>query len=117
MLKARRLAIEHFEETGELPKNRGKHEYCLHHKDPSWRYTDPERYYAYNWEDLEVVTYKGHSDKHPVWNKGLKMEQSKSEETRKKLADAQKGKHQANDGVHNVWVRELPPGYTWGWLK
>ena len=93
MLKAKRLAIEHFEATGELPKDRGKHEYILHHKDPNLKHTDPDRYYEYRWDDLEVVTYKGHSDMHGDWNKGM---------------------HKYTDGIHNTYANECPPGFKSG---
>ncbi len=40
----RRLAEKHFEETGELPKDRKPYTYCMHHKDESMRHTNVERY-------------------------------------------------------------------------
>lgn len=43
---------------------RAKPGYVLHHKDPTWKYNDPIRYAEWRIEDLEMLTYKEHSEVH-----------------------------------------------------
>lgn len=84
--------------------------YVLHHKDPSWKTKDPDRYAQWNVEDLVMLTISDHvklhelgkmkTDEHKLnlsishlgqtpWNKGKR---GISEETRRKLSEAHKGK-------------------------
>lgn len=75
--KNRKKAREYFG----LTKGDG---YDLHHVDPSWRETDIERYIQWNPEDLIVLTHAEHTILH---NKKRIF----SDETRKKIGEAEKG--------------------------
>lgn len=57
----------------------------LHHKDPSWKYEDPERYAQWNPEDLVVMTRAEHARLHGI---GRQF----SEETRKKISESNKNR-------------------------
>lgn len=68
--------------------------YVLHHKDPNMQYVDIERYIQWNPEDLEIMSQSDHAKLHKLgkepWNKG--KTNCYSEETLKKMSEAQKGK-------------------------
>ena len=60
-IKARRRAWMHFWPEG---NGRAKPGYHLHHIDPSWKSDDPERYNAWNIEDLVVMKAEDHIGLH-----------------------------------------------------
>ena len=57
-------AIKHFEDIGELPKDRKPHEYILHHIDPTMKWFDLQRYSEWRPEDLRVLSVSEHSKLH-----------------------------------------------------
>lgn len=74
-------AWHYFIALGLIPLDAKKGEWCLHHKDPTLRTRDPDRYHEWRFEDLVPMTKSYHNTVH---NKGKKM----SEATRKKLSEA-----------------------------
>lgn len=52
----------YFEGNGKAKKG-----YVLHHKDPSWKYNDIERYISWNIEDLEMMTVQDHNKIHKTY--------------------------------------------------
>lgn len=134
-------AIKHFEDTGELPKDRAKCQYVLHHIDPSWRQNDVERYIQWNSADLIVMTKSEHTRLHhtgkyvseetrkkqseslkgrkykPMSEEGKKniSEAAKgrvfSEETRRKLSEAKKGKSLSEE--HRKHISDKMKTYKW----
>ena len=55
------LAEEYFIEQGMMPpKDLRTEKWILHHKDPSWKHEDPERYKQWNVEDLVPMTESEH---------------------------------------------------------
>lgn len=77
-----------FREHGLIPSD-GKR-YALHHKDPSWRQNDIERYIQWNVEDLEVMSLKDHAKWHYEHsdNFGFKEGHEVPEEMRQKMSEA-----------------------------
>lgn len=67
--------------------------YVLHHKDPSWRHNDIERYIQWNPDDLVVMTRSEHARLHASLTCNAKDKHwTLSEETRRNQSKAQKGK-------------------------
>lgn len=63
----------------------GKKDLVLHHKDPTLRHNNIERYIQWNDEDLEVMNVAEHTRLHHLHSKH-------SEETKKKISNSNKGK-------------------------
>lgn len=76
----------YFIALGLLPVDARKHEWCLHHKDPTLKYKDPRRYNEWRTEDLVPMKISDHVRLH---QKGKKREPV-SDETRKKISEAVK---------------------------
>ena len=74
--------------------------YVLHHKDPSWRHNDIERYKQWNIEDLIVMKKSDHQKLH--------MGEFLSEDWRRKHSEALKGKPSGMKGKHHTeeWKRK-----------
>ena len=66
--------------------------WVLHHIDHSWRYNDIERYILWDPFDLVMMTRDEHTRIH---KRGIKY----SEETKKKMSEAKKGKSSWNKGL------------------
>lgn len=66
----------------------GNSNLVLHHKDPSWRHNDVERYIQWNIEDLEIMERSAHTSLHA---KGSKQP-PRTEEWKIKQREAHKGK-------------------------
>lgn len=66
---------------------RQSHGYVLHHKDPSWKTNEPERYAQWNVEDLIMLSNEEHTRLHQTGRKGYTL----SDETRKKMSLARQG--------------------------
>lgn len=82
-------AVNHFKHTGEW------FEHCiLHHKDPSWKDSDTERYIQWNPEDLIVMSKEEHCALHSHL-RGI------SEETKRKISESLKGKPSGMLGKHH----------------
>lgn len=92
-LKNRVKAAEYFK-LNELNKD-NPYAYVMHHKDPSLKHNDIERYIQWNIEDLEVMDFKEHSSLH---HKGKTL----SEETKRKISESLKGRTSPNKGKHLI---------------
>jgi len=86
-----RLAIKHFESTGELPMDREPYSYCLHHKDESLRENNIERYILWLFEDLEVRPYGEHTSHHKKDKPGVPW----TEERKKEYGEKYSGENNA----------------------
>lgn len=58
--------------------------HCLHHKDPSWKTEDPERYAEWRPEDLVMMTNSDHTRLH-------RKDKHWSDEIKKRISEKQKG--------------------------
>ena len=85
-------AWKYFVNQGLIDITAPSYTYVLHHKDPSWRHEDIERYIQWNIEDLEVEKHSEHSSFH---NKGKQF----SEEHKKHLSESMKGHVAWNKGL------------------
>ena len=56
-----KLAWKHFYPEGEGKAKKG---YCLHHKDETLKYENPERYKEWNPEDLVMISISEHARLH-----------------------------------------------------
>mgnify|MGYP003289089356 CR=1 FL=1 len=69
-------------------KGRCKEGWVLHHKDPSWKTEDPERYKQWNVEDLIPLTVGEHTTLHckgkPSGRKGKHISEKPEKEKKKK---------------------------------
>lgn len=84
-------AKKYFEELGLLPKDRGIHDYVLHHVDPDLKYNNVERYIEWNPEDLVVMTRSEHTRFHHSGENNYMYGKHWSEEERLKRSIAEKG--------------------------
>ena len=84
--------------------------YVLHHKDPSWKMSNPERYHQWNPQDLQMLTRAEHvrihnsGQKNPMWGrtgeKNPMFGKHHSGETRKRISESLKGEKSPNYGKH-----------------
>lgn len=77
----KKRAWKYFYPEGNGLSKRG---YVLHHKDPSWKLDDPERYAQWNIDDLVMMTNPDHTRLH---RKGKHW----SDEIKKRISEKQKG--------------------------
>lgn len=75
----------------------------LHHKDPTLKQNDPERYNQWNIEDLVVMTRSEHSKLHST---GV----TQTDSAKEKLSKNNKGKKHYHKDDHNVFIKaeEIP---------
>lgn len=94
---------------GLIPLEAKKHEWCLHHKDPSLKTTDPQRYNEWRIEDLVPMLKSEHTRLHQLGRKKTPEQcesQSQrmkghivSEETRKKISESCRGRKMPEDAI------------------
>lgn len=99
----------YFKALGLLPITARKNEWCLHHKDPSLKTEDPERYNEWRVEDLVPMLKSEHTRLHQLGRKkspeerkarSLKlMGHSVSEETRRKISESCRGRKIPEDEI------------------
>ena len=126
----------YFPECKDQPKPNRKG-WVLHHKDPTLRHTDINRYNEWRIEDVVPMTNEEHSRLHHIgthyklghkhsaesrakmsasmkgrkaWNKGI----SPSDEVRKKMSEADRGTHWWNNGFISKKCKECPEGFKAG---
>ena len=90
-------AVEYFEFTGELPKDRKKYAYTIHHKDENLKYTDLQRYIEWRIEDLEVVNRSEHNAIHKSH-----LGHHHSEETKEKLRQINLGNNHTEEQKQKI---------------
>ena len=116
-------AWAYFIVKGQIPVDAKKNEWCLHHIDESLKYTDIERYNEWRIEDLVPMRIKDHMSLHNK-NKShsaarnAKISESLkghsvSEETRKKIGDACRGKPnpKTSEGLKEYFKTHHPYNY------
>ena len=107
---------------GLIPLKAKKNEWCLHHKDPTLRTKDPERYNEWRVEDLVPMLKSEHTRLHNIGRKKTPEEcerQSQrmkghpvSEETRKKISEKCKGRKIPEDEIRRrveTYRKNHPP--------
>lgn len=70
----------------------------LHHKDPTLKYTNPERYDEWRPEDLIVMTKAEHNRLHHKGKKNGPM----SEEHKKRIGEANRGKKRSEETIKKI---------------
>lgn len=116
----------------------GNIDMVLHHKDETLRHTDYARYLEWRIEDLEVMTREEHTKHHCIGQHFKHKDNSNylgkrnslgrhfkhTEETKRKISEAHKGKvgsangkHWFNNGEKETYAFECPEGYQKGRLK
>lgn len=121
--KNHKYAWDLFVSIGAIPENTDKNEWCLHHIDESMKYNDPERYAEWRPEDLVPMRTEDHIKLHhsgkthnEAWNAKVSESlkgHSVSEETRKKIGDACRGKSnpKTSDGLKEYFKTHRPANY------
>ena len=106
----------------------------LHHKDPSLKYNDPERYFQWRIEDLVPMSKEEHSRLHSTgrvyseesrqkmskWQKGMKRSEEfrnkcseghkgvlHTEEQKRKISEAHKGMHHSEEAKDKMREKAL----------
>ena len=82
--KNRNIAFAYFQAIGMIPKNAGKNEWHLHHKDVNLKYNDRKRYDEWRIEDLVPMLAHCHRALHS-------RNRHVSDETKNKLSESLKG--------------------------
>lgn len=85
--KRNRIAFAYFQAIGKIPYDAGLSEWCLHHVDTTLKYTDRARYDEWRVEDLVPMLRTEHNKLHGELKHGSHL----SEETKRKISEAQKG--------------------------
>lgn len=85
--KRNRIAFAYFQAIGKIPYDAGFSEWCLHHVDTTLKYTDRARYDEWRVEDLVPMLRTEHNKLHGELKHGSHL----SEETKRKISEAQKG--------------------------
>lgn len=112
----------YFKALGLLPISARKNEWCLHHKDPSLKTEDPERYNEWRVEDLVPMLRSEHTRLHQLGRKKSPEERkarsqklmghSVSEETRKKISESCRGRKIPEDEIRRrveTYRKNHPP--------
>ena len=112
----------YFKALGLLPISARKNEWCLHHKDPSLKTTDPQRYNEWRIEDLVPMLKSEHTRLHQLGRKKTPeqckaqsqrlMGHSVSEETRRKISEKCKGRKIPEDEIRRrveTYRKNHPP--------
>lgn len=99
----------YFKALGLLPISARKNEWCLHHKDPSLKTEDPERYNEWRVEDLVPMLRSEHTRLHQLGRKKSPEERKArsqklmghfvSEETRRKISESCRGRKIPEDEI------------------
>lgn len=116
-------AWAYFVVKGQIPVDAKKYEWCLHHVDESLKYTDIERYNEWRIEDLVPMRTKDHMSLHNKNKSHSAVRNAKiseslkghsvSEETRKKIGDACRGKPnpKTSEGLKEYFKTHHPYNY------
>ena len=112
----------HYVGIGLIPLDAKKNEWCLHHKDPTLRTEDPERYNEWRVEDLVPMLMSEHTRLHQTGRSKGKSEREMlrlkmlghpvSEETRKKISEKCKGRKIPEDEIRRrveTYRKNHPP--------
>lgn len=121
--KNHKYAWAYFVVNGQIPADAKKREWCLHHIDESLKYTDIDRYNEWRIEDLVPMRTEDHISLHhknkshnEAWNAKVSESlkgHSVSEETRKKIGDACRGKPnpKTSEGLKEYFKTHHPANY------
>lgn len=85
-----KYAWGYFVSIGKIPRDAGKNEWCLHHRDITLKTTDPDRYHKWLIEDLEPMLKSEHIKLHQSGRK-------RSKETRELISSKLKGKKRTEE--------------------
>lgn len=76
--------------------------WVLHHIDPEWRHNDIERYILWDPFDLVMMIKADHSRLHNKGERNPLYGKHRSEETKAKISEAEKGKKQSEETKRKI---------------
>lgn len=105
----------YFVTTGRIPRDAGKNEWCLHHKDSALKTADPDRYHEWRVEDLVPMLKSEHTKMHQSGCRRSKETvelissklrgRKRTEEQRRRISEATKLAFQKPENIAKLKAR------------